>query len=447
MSSYTLEGIRKHMPNRFVTPIFIAEIHLNICKKVLNDQRVLNLLNEEFDLVIGEIFGADCLSYFAHKLKVPQIAWVTSTALPWSTDRVGLPDNPSYIPNYFMDYPAEMNFWQRVYNSIILLWSKTAYHFYSDIPSQRLAEAALNCSLPPMDEVSRQTALVLVNSHYSLAQSRPFPPNVVEVGGIHIREPKALPADIQQILDGAKHGVVLFSFGSLVRASSLPRETIRTFLRVFATLPQTVVFKYEEELSDLPSNVVIRKWLPQTDIAAHPKVRAIITHCGLASTIESVHFAKPIVAVPFFSDQYQNSKNVMRRGGGVMLDIDNLREEDVAAALKAVLEDPSYAENMHKLSLRFHDRPMTPLQSAVYWTEYVIRHKGAPHLRPASVDLAWYQLLLLDCVALLGVASLAVIAALYGAARTFRYLLCGKRKSGGEKVKPKVKKGKSKKTD
>jgi glucuronosyltransferase len=33
------------------------------------------------------------------------------------------------------------------------------------------------------------------------------------------------------------------------------------------------------------------------------------------------------------------------------------------------------------------DRLMKPLDSAIYWIEHVIRHKGAPHLRSAGLDL------------------------------------------------------------
>lgn len=56
------------------------------------------------------------------------------------------------------------------------------------------------------------------------------------------------------------------SFGSLVRSSTLPKSTISMFMRAFANIPQTVVFKYEEDLADVPKNVVLRKWLPQIDM-------------------------------------------------------------------------------------------------------------------------------------------------------------------------------------
>jgi glucuronosyltransferase len=45
----------------------------------------------------------------------------------------------------------------------------------------------------------------------------------------------------------------------------------------------------------------------------------------------------------------------------------------------------------------------------VFWTEYVIRHKGAPHMRSAVLDLAWYQYFLLDVIAVLTLAVGSVL--------------------------------------
>jgi len=55
-----------------------------------------------------------------------------------------------------------------------------------------------------------------------------------------------------------------------------------------------------------------------------------------------------------------------------------------------------YKQKAEELSEAFRDRPMAPLETAVYWTEYVIRHKGAPHLRYAAVGMPWYQYYLID---------------------------------------------------
>jgi glucuronosyltransferase len=53
------------------------------------------------------------------------------------------------------------------------------------------------------------------------------------------------------------------------------------------------------------------------------------------------------------------------------------------------------------------------MDTAIFWTEYVIRHKGALHLRPAILDLAWYQYLLLDILAVILLFVIAVFLLAY----------------------------------
>ncbi|KAA0184509.1 hypothetical protein HAZT_HAZT005991 [Hyalella azteca] len=59
------------------------------------------------------------------------------------------------------------------------------------------------------------------------------------------------------------------------------------------------------------------------------------------------------------------------------------------------------------------DRPMSAVETAVYWTEYVIRHQGAVHLRSPERDLTWVQLLHLDLLLLLHVALLLIYVAIW----------------------------------
>lgn len=44
---------------------------------------------------------------------------------------------------------------------------------------------------------------------------------------------------------------------------------------------------------------------------------------------------------------------------------------------------------------------MSPENLVAYWTEYVIRHKGAPHLKSYALNLSWYQYYLLDLITLI----------------------------------------------
>ena len=73
----------------------------------------------------------------------------------------------------------------------------------------------------------------------------------------------------------------------------------------------------------------------------------------------------------------------------------------------------SYRDNIKKMSALSKDYPDTPIERTVWWTEYVLRHKGAQHLRTAAVDLEWYQYLLLDVIAFILILTLIVVFILY----------------------------------
>lgn len=51
---------------------------------------------------------------------------------------------------------------------------------------------------------------------------------------------------------------------------------------------------------------------------------------------------------------------------------------------------------MAKLRGLLQDEPLKGIQKAVWWAEYVIRHKGTKHLRSPTVDIEWYKFLLVD---------------------------------------------------
>lgn len=59
---------------------------------------------------------------------------------------------------------------------------------------------------------------------------------------------------------------MIFTLGSMVRLSSLPKNMLQIFKDVFSKLPIRVLWKYEEEMSDKPDNVFISSWMPQRDI-------------------------------------------------------------------------------------------------------------------------------------------------------------------------------------
>lgn len=90
-------------------------------------------------------------------------------------------------------------------------------------------------------------------------------------------------------------------------------------------------------------------------------------------------------------DQLPNAKQIESQGWAVVLNYDHLNETVLSNGIHEMLNNSSYKLSAQKRSRLFRDRPMSPLQTAVYWIEYVIRHDGAKHMQSAAVNLNFFQ--------------------------------------------------------
>ncbi|PSN55501.1 hypothetical protein C0J52_02581 [Blattella germanica] len=382
------------------------------CNKTLAFHAVQDLYRSKkhFDLVIVESFNTDCVLPVAHKFNAPIIGISSSTVFPWTDYRMGNPRNPAYVPSMFTTYSDKMSFSQRLKNAILEGIYLLSFSVADGVIVQNFVNQNFGENAPILSDIARNTSLVLLNTHFTLNRPRPLLPNVVEVGGLHIKPAKKLPKELEEYLDSAEHGVIYFSMGSMLRAETLPPEKRDAFLQAFAELPQKVIWKWEgDTMPGQPANVKIAKWLPQFDVLNHPNIRLYLSHGGLLGTIEAVYAGVPMVGIPMFGDQPVNVAALEAAGMGVSLDFQDITKETVLNSLKTVLNQPSFRENAKRMSKIYQDRPLSPMDTAIYWTEYVLRHKGAPHMRSAALDLSWYQYLLLDVIAVILIILLLIL--------------------------------------
>lgn len=64
---------------------------------------------------------------------------------------------------------------------------------------------------------------------------------------------------------------------------------------------------------------------------------------------------------------------------------------------------------MRKVKELSEDIPQDYLKTAIWWTEFVIRHKGAPHLRTSIVDDPWYKKYDMDVIAVLSITTFVTL--------------------------------------
>lgn len=152
--------------------------------------------DEKYDLIITEIFSSDAMLAYVHQFKIPFISFCSTPLLTWASDRVGIPDNPSYISFSYNDKPLDTNgstFFQRLYNTYAYVLSRLKYKLLSEFKTNKIIRKHFGDDTPDLEEISKNTSLIFTFSHYSINNPRPMVPGVVEVGGIQIKEPSPLP--------------------------------------------------------------------------------------------------------------------------------------------------------------------------------------------------------------------------------------------------------------
>ncbi|CAH1984651.1 unnamed protein product [Acanthoscelides obtectus] len=378
----------------------IYKMVLQLTEDTLSYPEVQNLIKsgEKFDVVIVSQFMNEAHYMLAPHFNAHLIGLSTIGSSNWNNYLVGNPSLPSVDREMMLSHPRRMNFFQRSLNTLVSVINYLARTFYLLPNHAELTKKYISDKIDFEKELYN-VSLVLLNSHPSVSDPKPHVPNMVEIGGFHIKEPKPLPEDLKKLLDGAKHGVIYFSMGSNIKSKDLPVEKRNVILKAFGKRKETILWKFEEDsLPGKPKNVIIRKWFPQQDILAHPKVKVFWTHGGLLSTTETVYHGVPILATPILGDQATNAQGAKDEGYGLILPYADIDENSLNGMLDELVSNPKYRKNVKTRSKIMRDRKVHPLDEAVYWVEYVIRHNGAKHLRMWYVEMPWYQYYLLDVI-------------------------------------------------
>lgn len=146
--------------------------------------------------------------------------------------------------------------------------------------------------------------------------------------------PFELPGEVADRPAGS--GLVYLSLGSL---GSADVDLMRRLVDVLGRTPHRFIVSKGPQHAEyeLAPNMWGAEFVPQTRII--PQVDAVITHAGNNTTTESIHYGKPMIALPLFWDQYDNAQRIDETGYGVRLDTYRFSQGEMEAALDRVLGD------------------------------------------------------------------------------------------------------------
>ncbi|XP_059808858.1 UDP-glucuronosyltransferase 2A2-like isoform X2 [Hypanus sabinus] len=351
-----------------------------------NKTMLRQLESANFDLVLTDpAFGTGPM--LAHYLKVPlvhDVRW----QLNGEAHFLSAPSPLSYIPISGTHLTDNMNFLQRtgnvMYNFFQILFVEfVVYPIYNEICHQYLGPDT------DIQTIIMGADVLLMRVDFVFEFPRPTMPNIVYIGGFQCKPAQPLAAEFEEFVQSSgKHGLIVMSLGTFV--GSLPMKFTMEIAEAFAQVPQKVIWRYDGEIPpNVGNNTLLTKWIPQNDLLGHPKTRVFISHGGTNGIYETIYHGVPMIGMPLIFDQFDNVVRLESRGAAKMFNVANMHSADLLQALNEVINGTFYRDNMKKLSALHRDQPQSPMERAVFWIEYVARHKGAGHLRSESYRLPW----------------------------------------------------------
>ncbi|TRY92688.1 hypothetical protein DNTS_025234 [Danionella cerebrum] len=351
----------------------LRDMHSTLCDAMLRNEELISRLSaRKFHLLFYDPMFI-CSDLLAEMLGLPLVLSLRFS-LGFSMERMcgQMPSPVSYVPVPPTVLTDHMSFPERVqnmisyllYTSMFRLAAMSLDNYYTDV----LGKPTTMC------ETMGKADIWLIRTYWDFEYPRPFLPNFKFVGGLHCKPAKPLPKELEAFVQSSgDHGIIVFSLGSMI--NNLTMERANTIASALGQIPQKVVWRYSGKTPEtLAANTKLQDWMPQNDLLGHPKTKAFITHGGTNGLYEAIYHGVPMVGLPLFADQPDNLMHMKTKGAAVSLDINTMESKDL---------------------------PMKPLDQAVYWIEFVMRNKGAKHLRVQAHELSWYQYHCLDVLAFL----------------------------------------------
>ncbi len=101
------------------------------------------------------------------------------------------------------------------------------------------------------------------------------------------------------------------------------------------------------QLHPTPANFLVAPYVPQLDVLQH--AHAFVTHSGMNSTMESLYYGVPMVALPQMPEQMMTAQRIQELGLGIELDKNTVTVETLRTAVERVMDDPTFRTNAQEM--------------------------------------------------------------------------------------------------
>lgn len=157
-------------------------------------------------------------------------------------------------------------------------------------------------------------------------------------------------------IDMLKNEQVLFiSMGTVLDRTE---EFFNMCIDAFANFDGKVVIAAGEradmnQIKEAPENFIISAYVPQLKVLEHADV--FITHGGMNSVNEAIHFNVPMVVIPHDKDQPMVAQRLTELEAGYRLQKEHVNSNTLKKAVNEVLANEQYKEGIQTINRSFQE--------------------------------------------------------------------------------------------
>ncbi|CAD5209534.1 unnamed protein product [Bursaphelenchus okinawaensis] len=371
------------------------------CEFQLNDKEYLAKLKaEKYDIALIEYFDI-CGFAIVEQLGIPK--WITTSAMMIQSDfnsLFGHPKNLAFVPGFDGDHGSRLTYKQRVKAFFSYPLQKIMYYLVFGEGAHGVVRR-MGQKFHYEDVIAR-SSYVFINVDEHLAFQMPLSEKMIYIGGMdQDAVTKPLEKEFSTIYNNAKKGVILVSFGTIAKSVDMPEEKKQDVLSLVRNFPEyEFIWKYEgdDAVGKELKNLHKRKWLPQSDLLAHLKTLAFVTHGGLNSFSEAAHRGMPVVCVPLFADQANNCYSGAEKGLGIVVKKEDFSGKRLIEAVDELLHNSTYKQRSVHFARMMAAKPFKPKDRITGYVNHALEFDVNMALDLPSRHLSFIQLYFIDVI-------------------------------------------------
>ncbi|GMT25398.1 hypothetical protein PFISCL1PPCAC_16695, partial [Pristionchus fissidentatus] len=342
----------------------VSSIFVRACSELAKNVELISYLkSKKFDVGLVEQYDSCGFGLFT-ALRIPSTVWLSATAVyRLQPETLGVNYPLSYVPELFAHVDDRMSLLGKMENVLVATVTELVSTFYSRAEETKVFKRlGVLPAASSLQEISRRSHSIVLNAMPLFDVPMPVSTQILHVGGITVPDTTNYELDQSwsSVVDARNDGFVLVTFGAIAKTREMPWAMADSFKAAFAAFPNlTFIVKDESipkgQLYRSSSNVVRTQWLPQLALMAQPQFRAIITHGGWSSILESIYAERPMILMPLFGDHAKNSQVVRAKKVGLLIDKMRVTPTVLIDAIQEIIYQPEYKLNCVKYARMLKD--------------------------------------------------------------------------------------------